>query len=83
MPSQPQFKGVGANEGFETSSLQSSSTANNIASINLPPQIINGGTSGGQQRGQARADGPPSVHSTTNPTMFGNVITNRFLSVVV
>ena len=83
MPSQPQFKGVGANEGFETSSLQSSSTANNIASINLPPQIINGGTSGGQQRGQARAEGPPSVHSTTNPAMFGNVITNRFLSVVV
>ena len=55
----------------------------NIANINLPPQIIDGGTSGGQQRGQARAEGPPSVHSTTNPAMFGNVITNRFLSVVV
>lgn len=82
MPSNPDFKGVGANQGFETSSLQSSSTAN-IASINLPPQIIDGGTSGGQQRGQARAEGPPSVHSTTNPAMFGNVITNRFLSVVV
>ena len=81
MPSNPDFKGVGANQGFETSSLQSSSTAN-IASINLPPQIIDGGTSGGQQRGQARAEGPPSVHSTTNPTMFGNVIANRFLSVV-
>ena len=81
MPSRPNFRGVGANEGFETSSLQSSSTAN-IASINLPPQIIDGGTSGGQQRGQARAEGPPSVHSTTNPTMFGNVIANRFLSVV-
>ena len=82
MPSRSNFRGVGANEGFETSSLQSSSTAN-IASINLPPQIIDGGTSGGQQRGQARAEGPPSVHSTTNPAMFGNVITNRFLSVVV
>ena len=64
-------------------SLQPPLTANNITSINLPPQTIDGGTSGGQQRGQARAEGPPSVHSTTNPAMFGNVITNRFLSVVV
>ena len=79
----PNFRPVVLNESYETASLQSSSTANNIASINLPPQIIDGGTSGGQQRGQARAEGPPSVHSTTNPAMFGNVITNRFLSVVV
>ena len=78
----PNFRPVVLNESYETASLQSSSTAN-IASINLPPQIIDGGTSGGQQRGQARAEGPPSVHSTTNPAMFGNVITNRFLSVVV
>ena len=78
----PNFRPVVLNESYETASLQSSSTAN-IASINLPPQIIEGGTSGGEQRGQARAEGPPSVHSTTNPTMFGNVITNRFLSVVV
>jgi hypothetical protein len=76
------FRPVVLNESYETASLQSSSTAN-IASINLPPQIIDGGTSGGQQRGQARAEGPPSVHSTTNNTMFGNVIANRFLSVVV
>ena len=77
----PNFRPVVLNESYETASLQSSSTAN-IASINLPPQIIDGGTSGGQQRGQARAEGPPSVHSTTNPTMFGNVIVNRHLSVV-
>ena len=77
------FRPVVLNESYETASLQSSSTANNIASINLPPQMMDGGTSGGQQRGQARAEAPPSVHSTTNNTMFGNVIANRFLSVVV
>ena len=76
------FRPVVLNESYETASLQSSSTAT-IASITLPPQIIDGGTSGGQQRGQARAEAPPSVRSTTNPAMFGNVITNRFLSVVV
>ena len=76
----PNYRPVVASQGL---SLQPPLTATNIASINLPPQIIDGGTSGGQQRGQARAEGPPSVHSTTNPAMFGNVITNRFLSVMV
>jgi len=74
------FRPVVASQGL---SLQPPLTANNITSINLPPQTIDSGTSGGQQRGQARAEGPPSVHSTTNNTMFGNVIANRFLSVVV
>jgi len=74
------FRPVVASQGL---SLQPPLTANNITSINLPPQTINGGTSGQQQRGQARAEAPPSVHSTTNNTMFGNVIANRFLSVVV
>ena len=74
------FRPVVASQGL---SLQPPLTANNITSINLPPQTINDGTSGQQQRGQARAEAPPSVHSTTNNTMFGNVIANRFLSVVV
>ena len=79
----PNFRPVVLNESYETASLQSSSTANNIASINLPPQMMDGGTSGDQQRGQANVASPPSVHSTSNNTMFGNVIANRFLSVVV
>ena len=84
MPSNPNFRnyrGAGNNEGFETSSLQSSSTATNIASIDLPIQSIGDIGGGGESRGEASA-GETSVHSTTPSSLFVNVIANRHLSVV-
>ena len=63
-------------------SLQTQSSPS-VTIANAPPQMMNGGTSGGQQRGQARADGSPAVHSTIPSSLFVNVINNRYLSVVV
>ena len=77
----PNYRPVVANAGAMQSLQTQSSPSVTIA--NAPPQMINGGTSGGQQRGQARADGSPAVHSTIPSSLFVNVINNRYLSVVV
>ena len=77
----PNYRPVVANAGAMQSLQTQSSPSVTIA--NAPPQIMNGGTSGGQQRGQARADGSPAVHSTIPSSLFVNVINNRYLSVVV
>ena len=77
----PNYRPVVANAGAMQSLQTQSSPSVTIA--NAPPQMMNGGTSGGQQRGQARADGSPAVHSTIPSSLFVNVINNRYLSVVV
>ena len=77
----PNYRPVVANAGAMQSLQTQSSPSVTIA--NAPPQMMNGGTSGGQQRGQARTDGSPAVHSTIPSSLFVNVINNRYLSVVV
>ena len=77
----PNYRPVVANAGAMQSLQTQSSPSVTIA--NAPPQMMNVGTSGGQQRGQARADGSPAVHSTIPSSLFVNVINNRYLSVVV